>query len=324
LPDAVAAPLENDIYEWHVNIRGPPGSPVRKGVWHLIFKFKQSYPTTPPTVDLMTLLPHPFVFSNKHGKKNWICLDLLEDGEFVKEEDKNMVYTGWSSAYSIHSILIQLQSFLMDDEMHYATYKVTLVEAIKTADSFKCNSCLHNHKGRIWPEFPTEEQLLAKKPIPRPPVLLKVEKQKPLPKITAKPASNTISKPIQSNNVSQPINNNTASQPIQSNSNNTVQSEIKPTKTFAELLQQSASPEVKVPQIVNKPVAKTPVVKTPAVTPAINAPPPIVNIPPPKPKPAANEWITVNSKKPVHHKEIKIATYSNIAPKQETKEEKKK
>jgi len=163
LPNIAASPLNDDLFEWHINLRGPIDSPIRNGVWHLILKFKPTYPQSPPTVDLMTLLPHPFVFANLHGKKNWVCLDLLEEGVFVKEEDKNMQYTGWSSAYSIHSILVQLQSFLFDDEMHYASYKVTLADAIKAANAFKCHSCSHNIDGKIWPAFPTLEELSIKK-----------------------------------------------------------------------------------------------------------------------------------------------------------------
>jgi len=47
-------------------------------------------------------LPHPNVFGRK------VCLDMLEP-------KKGRDGYGWSSAYTIQSILIQLQSFLFEE-----------------------------------------------------------------------------------------------------------------------------------------------------------------------------------------------------------------
>ena len=42
-----AHPIDNDIFEWHVNIKPTDG--VYSGVYfHLIMKFPDSYPTNPP------------------------------------------------------------------------------------------------------------------------------------------------------------------------------------------------------------------------------------------------------------------------------------
>ena len=43
-----AAPLDKNIFEWHVNIKPTDG--VYSGVYfHLIMIFPESYPTNPPT-----------------------------------------------------------------------------------------------------------------------------------------------------------------------------------------------------------------------------------------------------------------------------------
>ena len=65
-------------------------------------KFPQSYPYHPPTVTLFTTITHPNVFGN------YICLDLIEQYGSRNEGQ------GWSSAYSVQSILTQLQSFLFE------------------------------------------------------------------------------------------------------------------------------------------------------------------------------------------------------------------
>lgn len=80
---------------------------MSQGVFHLIIQFKDSYPVTPPSVDLCTTIPHPNVFPGKFGKSNHICLDMLEEGDFADEKDRQ--YTGWTSSYTVSALLTQLQ-----------------------------------------------------------------------------------------------------------------------------------------------------------------------------------------------------------------------
>ena len=96
-----ARPLESDLFTWHANIRGPENTPYAGGIFHLELKFPMSYPNHPPTVRLFSHLVHPNVFNN------YICLDMLQLYDVRGEEG-----AGWSSAYSVQSVLTQLQSFL--------------------------------------------------------------------------------------------------------------------------------------------------------------------------------------------------------------------
>lgn len=96
-----ARPLESDLFTWHANIRGPEGTLYEGGVFHLELKFPMSYPNHPPTIRLLTPIPHPNVFGG------YICLDMLQNYEARNEEG-----AGWTSAYSVQSVLTQLQSFL--------------------------------------------------------------------------------------------------------------------------------------------------------------------------------------------------------------------
>jgi len=73
-----ARPLENDLFTWHANIRGPVKTPYEGGVFHLELKFPKSYPNHPPTIRLFTNLPHPNVFGN------YICLDILQQNDVRK------------------------------------------------------------------------------------------------------------------------------------------------------------------------------------------------------------------------------------------------
>jgi ubiquitin-protein ligase len=67
-----ACPLDNSIFKWHGNLRGPEGSAFKGGVFHVSIEFPQNYPVSPPDVKLFTEIPHPNVF----GKT--ICLDMLQ------------------------------------------------------------------------------------------------------------------------------------------------------------------------------------------------------------------------------------------------------
>ncbi len=122
---------------------------------HCELHFPQTYPNDPPNVKLFTQLSHPSlklfsltlsnaflccisidVFHNynfaAHGEFEntrsaegyWICLDLLKS--FVTE-----AYTGWSTAYTAFSILLQIQSFLFQLAYTTGNYPTQVKEAAK-------------------------------------------------------------------------------------------------------------------------------------------------------------------------------------------------
>ena len=109
----------------HGNLRGARGTPYAAISYHVILKFPITYPTEPPKVLPCTRLDHPNVFGE------FICLDLLEDGHWSDQQEKDRRYTGWSTAYSVQSLLVQLQTFLT--ELAYSDMN-SVSRAIKAAD----------------------------------------------------------------------------------------------------------------------------------------------------------------------------------------------
>uniref|UniRef100_A0A7R9Z5X6 UBC core domain-containing protein n=1 Tax=Chlamydomonas euryale TaxID=1486919 RepID=A0A7R9Z5X6_9CHLO len=110
LRDIAAAPTDDDPLRWSANMVASHGR--WKGmVVHLHLKFPSDYPMNPPAVELMTNLNdnHPNVFYM--GNSSWICLDMLKDPGWYAAP-----YQGWSSAYSVTSVLQQLLGFLLVDE----------------------------------------------------------------------------------------------------------------------------------------------------------------------------------------------------------------
>merc|ERR1719379_1908025 len=85
-----AAPLENNILEWHANI----STPLYEGVcFHFILKFTEDYPKLAPKVKVCNQINHPNVFGE------YLCLDILT----MSKETENTPYRGWTSAYTVSS-----------------------------------------------------------------------------------------------------------------------------------------------------------------------------------------------------------------------------
>lgn len=169
-----AAPISDaDLFTWHCNVAGHPpggGEPV---VLHIELTFPQDYPSRPPKVEVLgSTVRHPNVFST------FICLDMLEGGEWAADEEKRRPYCGWSSAYSILAILRQLQTFFFEgdgtqwwdcalctlrnpinkrrcDACDQARGKIIeLTIDVAHRPGFRCR-CGHEHNSSTtWPPFP--------------------------------------------------------------------------------------------------------------------------------------------------------------------------
>ncbi len=161
LVSVAAAPTEDNFFVWHANLRGPESSAFYGGVFHLEITFPQNYPVSPPSIRTFTEIPHPNVFGNT------ICLDLLQP-----KTKESSWYDGWSSAYTVESILIQLQSFLFevprklrdierikDDVSEYSNVddKNKYKKAVDLANEFKCTVCRHRGPIEPFPAFNERE-----------------------------------------------------------------------------------------------------------------------------------------------------------------------
>ena len=79
---------------------------VTEVVLHMQLKFPETYPRDPPTLTLFTPLSHPNVFAKRQpdGQVSYrVCLDMLETAS------ASNAYSGWSSSYTVASMLAQLQ-----------------------------------------------------------------------------------------------------------------------------------------------------------------------------------------------------------------------
>ena len=114
---------------------------------HLVLTFDEHYPSTPPAVLCTVRFPHANCYRRPDGTYS-ICLDMLEP-----PTEKGSPYSGWSSAMSVLSILLQLQSFLTLKKLHYAEGMGTMQRALGAMGEFVCPAVGCSHRGSVepWP-----------------------------------------------------------------------------------------------------------------------------------------------------------------------------
>ncbi|KAF9264880.1 UBC-like protein [Marasmius fiardii PR-910] len=91
--DYTAAPLEDDIFEWHCTIRGPEGTEFEGGLYHVRILLPAEYPFRPPS--LMVLTPNGrFELNTK------ICISFTNYHEEL-----------WQPAWGVRTAILGLQGF---------------------------------------------------------------------------------------------------------------------------------------------------------------------------------------------------------------------
>ncbi|KAH3759897.1 Histidine kinase A [Pelomyxa schiedti] len=137
-PYVSACPLEHNLFVWHANLVGVEETPYANFIFHIELEFPQDYPASPPNAKLLNPIPHPHV----HGGR--ICMNLLGDygGYFKRTSGSN----GWSNAYTVEQILLQLQTFLFcfeDADTGTFSYNKHSPQLLNKANEFACPICPH-------------------------------------------------------------------------------------------------------------------------------------------------------------------------------------
>mmetsp|Transcript_36208 Transcript_36208/g.67198 ORF Transcript_36208/g.67198 Transcript_36208/m.67198 type:complete len:705 (-) Transcript_36208:1464-3578(-) len=144
----VSALPTSNIFVWHCNLR-PDYGQYAGTIFHLILRFPESYPHDPPDVELCTWISHPNVY-NWRTQGYSLCLDMIQKWY------TGTPYTGWTSAYSILGLLLQIQSFLFAEYIpqNYGgtaraqTNKGVRERGIQSAKKFKLGP-IKSHDGEL-------------------------------------------------------------------------------------------------------------------------------------------------------------------------------
>ena len=145
--------LFDDVMNYIVNIKLLQG-PYTNYCIQLLLTFPDEYPTKPPKIliypnQALDGQYHHHIFpdykmdeNGKHFKK--FCFDLL-DNDFMNTNEEN---TGWNSSYDISSLLLQVQNFLCDPDMHgYIPNKEKIKQLMDSMNNYQRSFKIINDKG---------------------------------------------------------------------------------------------------------------------------------------------------------------------------------
>jgi len=88
-----AAPLEDDIFEWHCTLRGPAGTDFEGGLYHFRIRLPAEYPFRPPSIMLLTP-------NGRFELNTKICISFTNYHEEL-----------WQPAWGVRTAIIGLQGF---------------------------------------------------------------------------------------------------------------------------------------------------------------------------------------------------------------------
>ena len=141
------ASIDNDPMKFVVNIELMTG-PYEGYKVQLLMTMSDEYPIKPPK---MLIFPgqligkggfHHHIFQGSEGYMRF-CINLL-DNDYL---DTNEQHTGWNPAYTISSILLQVQNFIGDPDMHQLPSKSSIQRLMKSMESYKRTFILKDEEG---------------------------------------------------------------------------------------------------------------------------------------------------------------------------------
>ena len=135
--------MEENLFIWHGNLKGTEDNPYKGMLVHFKLTLPYNYPIDPPIINIMTPLKHPNIFGN------YLCLSMFDIGT-------KKLHKKWSTAYTLQSILLQLQSFLFDVKKSFFNKQnlALIQEQVEKSSDYDCNACGHRGFSKPYPIFP--------------------------------------------------------------------------------------------------------------------------------------------------------------------------
>ncbi|KAG0635816.1 ubiquitin-conjugating enzyme/RWD-like protein [Tuber brumale] len=133
--DYHAAPLDENLFEWHFTLRGPPGTPYAEGIYHGRITLPSHYPLRPPSFRFMTP-------SGRFEMNREICLSISGHHEDT-----------WQPAWGVRTAVVALRGFMETEvkgqvggiECDDETRRVIAKETGK----WRCDACGGRSNGEI-------------------------------------------------------------------------------------------------------------------------------------------------------------------------------
>ena len=148
------ASLDNDLMKYVINIRLMSG--IYEGYCvQLLLTFSDNYPTKPPKILIYPdqaidgqyhhhIFPDSLTDENGHHFKKF-CFDLL-DNDFMNISEE---HTGWNPSYSISSLLLQVQNFIADPDMHHLPSKQQISQLMSSMKNYQRTFIVYEDDKKI-------------------------------------------------------------------------------------------------------------------------------------------------------------------------------
>jgi ubiquitin-protein ligase len=153
-----ASPLEDDLFVWYCNIIGTPGTPYEVVLIRVVLEFPDDYPSNPPKGFFLTDIEYMdgAQVTTKDGRII-LCLDLFNNFR-TAHENWGKDASGWSAAYSVKTVLVQLQGSMCD---LFSTNPTNIEKARSSALEHVCDKTGHigADRSKWWPLVPEEEEI---------------------------------------------------------------------------------------------------------------------------------------------------------------------
>jgi ubiquitin-protein ligase len=128
----------NNFMQYIINIK------LQNGIYHgyciqLLLTFNENYPTKPPKILIFPNQEldgryHHHIFDDTYEKGfKKFCFDLLDNDFMNVNEEK----TGWNPSYTISSLLLQVQNFLSEPDMHHLPDSNQINFLLKSNENYK-------------------------------------------------------------------------------------------------------------------------------------------------------------------------------------------
>ncbi|XP_054931797.2 uncharacterized protein [Dermacentor andersoni] len=106
-PGVFIEPEKEDITTIHAIIVGPEGTPYEGGFFHFMLKCPRDYPVEPPLARIMTTNSGLVGFNSNFRYNGKVCLSILGTSPGPQ----------WSSAHSLESVLVSIQSLFIENPL---------------------------------------------------------------------------------------------------------------------------------------------------------------------------------------------------------------
>nr|CCD13667.1 unnamed protein product [Trypanosoma congolense IL3000] len=136
-----AAPIPDNIFEWHFTLLGPAHTPYADGLYHGILRFPREYPFKPPDITFLT----------PNGR--------FQVGKSICSSISSYHPELWCPSYNVTLILVALRVFMgQDDELGVGALARQYISAdekqrlARESRRFSCPACGMRHAEDIWQE----------------------------------------------------------------------------------------------------------------------------------------------------------------------------